>query len=166
MRSTPRPNDRRPSRSDLGGGFSVREADGKPLNGFAKSDERMLTARECAIRLSVAPQAFVEDPLRHSRKHKELALRFVENMKKFSDQTPEEVIAAGPKAYPPAAVRSTPCPNDKPPKSDVTWAVVFLWVKRIVNPLNGLASGQTDGNGHFGARVEVRFSPLVCFKVR
>ena len=33
----------------------------------------------------------------HSRKYKELASRFVENMKKFADQTPEEVIAAGPK---------------------------------------------------------------------
>jgi ATP-dependent phosphoenolpyruvate carboxykinase len=28
----------------------------------------------------------------HSRKYKELASRFVENMKKFADQTPEEVI--------------------------------------------------------------------------
>jgi hypothetical protein len=33
----------------------------------------------------------------HSRKYKELALRFVENMKKFADKTPEDVIAAGPK---------------------------------------------------------------------
>ncbi len=33
----------------------------------------------------------------HGHKYKELASRFVENMKKFSDQTPEEVIAAGPK---------------------------------------------------------------------
>jgi len=34
----------------------------------------------------------------HNRKYKELASRFVENMKKFADQTPEEVIAAGPAA--------------------------------------------------------------------
>jgi len=33
----------------------------------------------------------------HMRKYKELASRFVENMKKFEDQTPDEVIAAGPK---------------------------------------------------------------------
>ena len=33
----------------------------------------------------------------HRRKYKELASRFIENMKKFADKTPEEVIAAGPK---------------------------------------------------------------------
>jgi phosphoenolpyruvate carboxykinase (ATP) len=33
----------------------------------------------------------------HRRKYKELASRFVENMKKFADETPEEVIEAGPK---------------------------------------------------------------------
>src|SRR5512143_1842480 len=33
----------------------------------------------------------------HRRKYKELASRFIENMRKFADKTPEEVIAAGPK---------------------------------------------------------------------
>jgi phosphoenolpyruvate carboxykinase (ATP) len=33
----------------------------------------------------------------HMCKYKELAGRFVENMRKFADQTPAEVIAAGPK---------------------------------------------------------------------
>jgi len=33
----------------------------------------------------------------HMRRYKELASRFIENMKKFADQTPEEVIQAGPK---------------------------------------------------------------------
>jgi phosphoenolpyruvate carboxykinase (ATP) len=33
----------------------------------------------------------------HLRRYKELAARFIENMKKFADQTPAEVIQAGPK---------------------------------------------------------------------
>ena len=33
----------------------------------------------------------------HRQKYKELASRFIENMKKFADQTPEEMIAAGPR---------------------------------------------------------------------
>lgn len=33
----------------------------------------------------------------HLRRYKELASRFIENMKKFADQTPAEVIQAGPK---------------------------------------------------------------------
>ena len=52
---------------------------------------------ESVIRFSVAPQASAEGPLRHSHKYKVLASRFVKNMKKFADKTPEEVIAAGPK---------------------------------------------------------------------
>jgi ATP-dependent phosphoenolpyruvate carboxykinase len=31
------------------------------------------------------------------RKYKQLAARFVDNMKKFEEDTPQEVIAAGPK---------------------------------------------------------------------